>query len=1115
MFRDFSEKNIVLFDGAMGTAIQKINPDNSIWQGKNGCNEFLNLSAPDIICDIHREYFAAGADVAVTNTFGAISSVLSEYGLQDKVAEINKSAVNIARKAAQGFENKFVALSLGPGTKLASLGHTTYDELYSQYLQQAEAGIEADLFIVETSQYIIQIKAAVNACHHAARNYSKDMPIIVSFTVEQNNALLTGSDISAIAAVIRGLDVYALGLNCAMGPDMMKAPLQKLTQHWGGRLYLSPNAGLPETIDGKTIYPMDADKFGAVMGEILSEFPISITGGCCGTDYTHIKAVRNVIDSESQRVNCASSYDYTGEAASLYTAQSLTQSPAPAIIGERANATGSKAFREMLLADDIDGINALCKHQEETGAHFIDLSLAYAGRNEADDYSKIVPILNSSLTTPLVIDSTDPEVVLAAIKRYSGKPIINSVNLEDGGVKMRRMLDIVKDHPACMVALTIDEKGMAQTSAEKAAIACRLYKIWVEEYGFPPQDLIIDALTFSVGSGDETLRNSAAETIDAIKVIKTTLSGVKTVLGVSNVSFGLSAQSRPALNSVFLSEAVKAGLDVAIVHPSKLIAVSSLSDHDLNHCLDLVYGREGSLAKFISHFASYSVEPVEEDVSLTAEEALRSKIIKGDKASLKDIIDKVAENMAAEDIINNLLFPAMQEVGELFGQGKMLLPFVLQSAEAMKTAVSILEPRLKKSDSASKGDIVLATVQGDVHDIGKNLVDIIMSNNGYKVYNLGIKVPVSEMIEKALETKASAIGMSGLLVKSTQIMKENIDEISKRIPHIKIMLGGAALTEKFVKESCAPLMPGKVFYCRDAFDNISVMDGSRKPVQESLGTMINDSKQNNDKPTITLSSADIPMAPFFGTKVVENINIEDVFEYLNKASLFTSSWGYKRKTDNDKEYDEMLKKIIFPEFNALKNRIINDCAIEPKAIYGYFRAKKNGDCVKIYNENSPYHITSFRFPVRKTAPYITIADYFSDSDDIIDIMPMQIVTLGTKPVEYCRQLFKGDNYKDYFMLHGLFTELADALAELIHRKIRMELKIDTQDAKTMDGILSGKYRGKRYSFGYPMAPETEHNKTVAGLLGASRIGVEINDTYQMVPEYTTSAVIVHHPDAIY
>ncbi len=1114
MFKDFARSRIVLFDGAMGTAIQKADLPDEIWEGKNGCNEFLNISSPETILAIHRRYFEAGADVAVTNTFGAIRSVLAEYGLENSVSEINKKAVETARKAACGMENKFVALSVGPGTKLASLGHTSYGELYAQYAEQAEAGIDADLFIVETAQDMLQMKAAVNACRDAAAKYSKDMPVIVSFTVEQNNALLTGSDISAVAAVMGGLNIYALGLNCAMGPDMMKAPLSKLAGCWGGRLYLSPNAGLPETVDGKTVYPMDDENFGAVMEDILSRFPVRITGGCCGTDETHIRALRSIIDKNPARRE--TDYKYPGLAASLYTAVSLEQSPAPAMIGERANATGSKAFRELLLAEDIDGITALCKNQEEGGAHFIDLSLAYAGRDERRDYKSVVPALNGALTAPLVIDSTDPDTVIAAAERYSGKPVINSVNLEDGGVKMRKMLDAVKKHPACVVALTIDENGMAQTCREKTAVAERIYKTWTEEYGFPPEDLIIDALTFSIGSGDETLNFAALETLSAIKEIKARLKGVKTVLGVSNVSFGLSPASRPVLNSVFLSEAVKAGLDMAIVHASKLIPASSVSGEDMNVCLNLINGKSGSLTAFIEHFASHKALEEEDNKILPPEEALPMKIIKGDKSGLGELIDKAAENMPAEDIINKMLFPAMQKVGELFGEGKMLLPFVLQSAETMKAAVSLLEPRLKKTEGTSKGTVILATVQGDVHDIGKNLVDIIMSNNGFKVHNLGIKVPVSDMIKKAIETGASAIGMSGLLVKSTKIMKENLEEISKTLPDIKIMLGGAALTGKFVNESCAPIMPDKVFYCRDAFDNIAAMNGKRKPAGiTEAKPVIREKPAENTAARDGVEAADIPSAPFFGVKELENVDMEDVFGYVNKASLFSGSWGYKKKGPKDGEYDEMLKKTVIPEYEALKNRIIKEKAAEPKVIYGYFKARKRDNAVELFSEHTEYPALTLRFPVRKTPPFVSIADYFYEGGDKFDVMPVQIVTLGPKPVEYCKKLFASDNYKDYYMAHGLFTELTDALAEFVHKRIRKELLIDESDAKSIDGILAGKYRGRRYSFGYPMAPDLENNASLACLLGAERIGVEVNGLYQMVPEYTTSAIVVHHPAAVY
>lgn len=1120
MFRKFAGENIVLFDGAMGSSIQRKDISESLWQGKNGCNEFLNLADPQTIYDIHKKYFEAGANVAVTNTFGAIKSVLAEYGLEDKVSEINAAGVEIAREAAKGYENAFVSMSIGPGTKLASLGHTTYDSLYEQYLEQALSA-DPDLYNIETAQDLLQMKAAVNACAQANKRKSKDTPILVSFTVEANGALLTGSDIAAVASVMRRLPVFTLGLNCSQGPDLLEKPLNKLSQIWAGNLYLSPNAGLPETVDCRTIYPMDGEIFGKIMQDVLIKYPLNMVGGCCGTDDTHIAELRRIIDKLSPELRNKkerkSSYVYTGSASSLYVETSLTQTPAPAMIGERANATGSKAFRELLLCGDIDGMIAVCKGQEDSGAHFIDLSAAYAGRKEIDDYITLVPLLNNALTAPLVIDSTDPEVVLASMKRYSGKPIINSVNFEDSGAKLHKMFDIVKEHPACMVALTIDEEGMAQNTERKFKIAERLYKTWTESYGFPPEDLIIDALTFSIGSGEESLRLAAVETLEAIRLIKQNLKGVKTVLGLSNVSFGLSPSSRPILNSVFLSEAVKAGLDTAIVHASKLMPITSLSKKDVEICMDLIYAKDGSLETFMEHFSNFKAETAEENKTLPPMEALPQKIMRGDKTGLDPIIDAILKEKSPEDIINQILFPAMQKVGEFFGEGRMLLPFVLKSAETMKAAVSILEPKMEKADGTSKGNVVIATVQGDVHDIGKNLADIIMTNNGFHVHNLGIKVPVNEMIKKAVEVKAEAIGMSGLLVKSTQIMKENIEEIVKILPDIKIMLGGAALTNKFVNESCAPIMPGKVFYCKDAFDNIGVMEGSKNPAKagDPAAIIEKEAKQRIEivEPETRPNAAEIPEPPFFGIREMENIKISDILPYVNKFSLFSSSWGYKQKNMSKEEYKELLETVALKEYEELCKKITESHAAKPKAVYGYFKTKAKGTAIEIYSEDGRNIVGVFEFPRRKQKPHYSLADYMSEKS--FDVLPMQIVTLGNAPVKYCETNFKKENYKDYYIAHGFFTSLTEALAEYTHAKIRKELGIDKNDAKTMNGILAANYRSKRYSFGYPLAPDMENNKLIGSLLKSENIGVHINDIFQMDPEYSTSAFIIHHPQAGY
>ncbi len=1102
MFREFINKNnVIIFDGAMGTSIQSADVEDKYWEGKNGCNEYLSVTYPELVEEIHRNYFMAGANVAVTNTFGAMASVLAEYGLEDRVAEINKAAVECAKRAKEGIDNTFISLSVGPGTKLATLGHTTYSALYDQYVEQISSVInDIDAVNIETCQDLLQVKAAVNAARDVADKAGKDLVINMSVTIEENGTLLTGTDISAVAALARGLNVDILGFNCAFGPDFMEKPISQLAKLWGGNLYLSANAGMPETVNGKTVYPMSADKFSEIVTNIVERYNVNIVGGCCGTTQEHIKKIARLKNTTVTK----NTYDYKGEASSLYTSTQLIQEPAPALIGERANATGSKAFREVLLAEDYDKVVAICAQQEDEGAHFIDLSTAYAGRSEIEDYNKIVPMLNTSLRAPIVIDTTDTECIKSSLEKYAGKPIVNSINFEDGGAKLHNILKTVKAHPACVVALTIDEKGMAQTADTKYNIAKRIYDVWVNEYKFSPEDLIFDTLTFSVGSGDETLKTAAIETIDAIKLIKQNLKGAKTVLGVSNVSFGLSAKSRPILNSVFLGEAVKAGLDMAIVHASKLTSVSALDKADIDACMNLIYNKGDALTEFINHFENFEVSATKEDLSaLTPSERLRNKIIKGDKSDMNALIDEVIKEIKAEDILNDILFPAMAHVGELFGSGKMLLPFVLQSAETMKTAVAILEPKFEKASGEKAGKVVIATVAGDVHDIGKNLVDIMMSNNGYEIHNLGIKVPVEDMIAKAREVNADAIGMSGLLVKSTHIMRDNIEKISKELPDVKIMLGGAALTAKFVEESCVPLMPGKVFHCRDAFDNIKVMKGDMLASQSRdklVIDMMEEAIENQDINPIEREK-NIPEKPFSGVKVLSNINVNDVFKYIDKKSLFSNAWGYKPKDGNMDEYDSMIKKVAEPEFRSLKESIIQANVVDAKVVYGYFNVRRAYRTLEVYGEGEyPKNVISF--PKRRAKPHNTIADYFIGDEGEFDILPIQIVTLGDKCADYCKKLFKAGNFKDYFMVHGMFTELTEALAEYMHARIRRELKIDNQ-------------RGTRYSFGYPLAPDLEYNEVIAKLLSADKIGVEVSEIYEMVPEYTTSAFIVHHSKASY
>jgi 5-methyltetrahydrofolate--homocysteine methyltransferase len=1117
-FVDFSKGRIILFDGAMGTNIQRYSISDDVWQGKNGCNEYLNIVAPNIIEEIHANFLDAGADVVETNSFGATRLVLSEYGLEELVYDINYSAARVARKAADRF-GKFVAGSIGPGTKLASLGHISYDDLYLMYYEQATALIDGkvDLFIIETCQDMLQIKAAINGCRKAMYEKNVDLPIMVSVTVETNGTLLTGSDLTAVAATIGSYPIFSLGINCALGPDMMYEPLNTLSSSWGGRISCMPNAGLPMNINGKFVYNMDPHRMGEIIDDLLKQFPISIIGGCCGTSYEHIKELRKVCD---RHIAPEPIRFYTkGVVSSIYTATTLHQDPPPALIGERANANGSKAFRELLLKEDFDGMLKIVKEQEDEAAHFVDICVAYAGRDEKKDMARFISMVNRMSMLPAVIDTTEPDVLEVALKRYSGKPIINSINFEDGGKKLHKVLNLIKGFPAAVIGLTIDEDGMAMTAERKLEVAKRIYHVFTEEYGYDPEDLIIDPLTFSIGSGDVTLRYAALQTLDAIRMIKNELNGVKTLLGLSNVSFGLAPKSRIILNSVFLKKAVEAGLDMAIVHASKILPEASISPDEFKLAEDLINGVEGALGRFIEFYSTKKDDDViinKNDMS--EEDILVMKLKKGDKTEIEVLLDSLLKRYTPYDIINNILMKGMQEIGELFGQGKMLLPFVLQSAEVMKKSVTYLEKFMEKKDTEPKGKVVLATVKGDVHDIGKNLVEIILSNNGYRVYNLGIKVPVEEMIEKAIEVGADAIGMSGLLVKSTIIMKENIEEIKRRGLKVRVLLGGAALTEGYVKNECAPIYEGKVYYCKDAFDAIAYLSEDNYE-NKNLQTSSIESKSENRVEKIIVkndfSSFIVPQPPFLGVKRVSLVNLNDVEKFLNKRTLWTNRWGYKKLKDQTiSEYEKMLSEIVKPEYDNIFQFVKQEKLVEMEVKYGYFRVVSDKDDVIILDDNDN-EIDRFSFPRQSKEPYLCLADYFKPlSKGIVDIMPIQIVTLGKRPVEFLMDL-KENKYKEYFLYHGFFTELTEALAEYWHRQIRYELGITENEPQSIEGILTNRYRGLRYSFGYPSCPDLEGNKKIIDLLDALEIGVNITETYQMVPEFTTSAIVVHSDKAKY
>lgn len=1136
-FRERVNKGLVLLDGAMGTELQRLDIDESAWDGRPGCSEVLNLTIPDAIRDIHLAYYQAGSDITETNTFGANKLVLGEYDLADRAREINRISATLVREAAEAANKAgderhlYVAGSMGPGTKLASLEQTDYDTLRDAYNEQALGLIEGgvDLFMIETSQDILQIKAAVNAIRDALDESGKDIPILVSVTIETTGTMLVGTELQAAITALTPLGIDYMGLNCATGPDRMAPYIHQLSEQFPGQIMVMPNAGMPENKNGEMVYTLEPEAFAKTVAGYVRDYGVRIAGGCCGTGPDFIRALQEatggLTPGERKPENKPA-------VASLFSARELAQDPPPLLIGERTNTNGSRKFRELLLANDWDGIVSVAMDQQQGGAHTLDVCVAYTGRDEAADMREAISRINRQITLPLVIDSTTPEVIELALKLHGGRAIINSINLEDGEPRADAICQLARRYGSALIALTIDEEGMAKTLERKIAVGKRLYDLAVTKNGLAPSDLIFDVLTFTLGSGDEAMKDAGRITLEAISKLKAELPGVFTVLGVSNISFGLAPHSRKILNSVFLHEAVEAGLDAAIINPKSIIPLYQINEEDRKFAQDLIYNRgENALIDFINHFDTRKddLHSEEEEKQLTVPEDIQQHVIRGNKSGLEELLETQREAQEPLAIINELLIPAMKIVGDLFGKGEMQLPFVLQSAEVMKFGVGILEQYMEKQDASLQKQIVLATVRGDVHDIGKNLVDIILSNNGFKVHNIGIKVEAEAMIEKIQEVNADALGMSGLLVKSTVAMKENIEEMHKRGVKVPVLLGGAALTRDYVDSTCAPLHDEPVVYCRDAFDGLRAMnllqDGNLDEAVQA--DRVRYSKRRPSRPAVKEASAEekieirsdinVPEPPFYGAKIREDFLLDEVFSYLTESVLFRGRWGFRRgKMDKD-AFDELLENEARPELERLKTQAREQKLFRPKAVYGYYPCQSDGDAVIIYDpENTDRELTRFDFPRQKSGPGLCVADFFKSRDSgEMDLMPLQVVTIGSDAARHSQELYANNEYREYLLFHGLSVESAEALAELLHKQIRSELGIDQEDGSGIEDFVVQKYRGSRYSFGYPACPDLEGNQRMFTLLHPEEIGVELTDDLQMTPEQTTSAFIVHHPQAKY
>ena len=1133
--------------------LQAANPTLEDFQNHEGCNEILNVSRPDIVRSVHNEYLTAGVDAIETNTFGANWSNLADYGIEDRIYELAFEGGRIAREAADSFSTpekpRFVLGSLGPGTKLPSLGHTTYENLKIAYYTAAKGLSDSgcDALLVETSQDLLQVKAAINGCRQAIGETEQDIVLIAQVTVETTGTMLLGSEIGAALNTLEPMGIDLIGLNCATGPTEMSEHLRYLSKNAKVAISVMPNAGLPVLGANGASYPLGPDELALAIEGFVNDYGISLVGGCCGTTPEHLSAVVNKVSGKpiAQR-----SPELDPGASSLYQYVPFRQDKTYLAIGERTNANGSRAFRDALLAEDWEKCVEIARDQIRDGAHMLDLSVDYVGRDGAADMSQLASRFATASTLPIVLDSTEPAVIKAGLEHLGGRCVINSVNYEDGDgptSRFAKIMPLVKEHGASVVALTIDEEGQARDADWKLRVARRLIIDLRDNWGMNVGDILIDCLTFPIATGQEETRKDGIETIDAIRRLKDEFQDVQTTLGVSNVSFGLNPAARVVLNSVFLHECVQAGLDSAIVHPSKITPMVRIDERQKQVALDLIYDRRifdgqectyDPLQEFLQLFdgvelATSKNARAEALAALPLYERLQRRIIDGEKVGLEtDLKEAMALGTPPLEIINTHLLEGMKIVGELFGKGEMQLPFVLQSAEVMKTAVAVLEPFMEKTGDEGRGTMLLATVKGDVHDIGKNLVDIILTNNGYRVVNIGIKQTINQIIDGAVESNADAIGMSGLLVKSTVIMKENLQEITARGLDQKwpIVLGGAALTRAYVEQDLAALFPGEVRYARDAFEGLRLMDSIMAVKRGEPGAALpalrerkvaNTRVKSEDLPIDTrrsdvASDVDIPNPPFFGSRVVKGIQLSDYAGMLDERALFVGQWGLK---GNRGEYENMVEAEGRPRLRSLLNEVQSSGWLNAAVVYGYFPCYSEGnDLVILHHEGEKKgeERTRFTFPRQTRDRRLCISDFFASKDsDKRDVVAFHVVTMGSTVSEAAAKLFAANNYREYLELHGLSVQLTESLAEHWHARIREELSVKSEDSSDLQGILDQGYRGSRYSFGYPACPDLEQQVQLCELLDPVRIGVELSAEFQLHPEQSTSAIIVHHPEAKY
>ena len=1162
-FLDLVAERVVVYDGATGTWLQTQNltADDFGGDALEGCTDYLGITRPDVIRALHTAYFEVGADVVETNTFGAFGVPLGEYDLAHRSHEIAKANALLAREVADSFSTpdrkRYVAGSLGPGTKAPSLDQIRFAELRDHYQVAAEALLEGgvDLFILETHFDLLALKASVIAARRAMAKVGRQVPIQAQVTMELTGRMLVGTEIAAALAAIDPLQVDIIGLNCATGPAEMGEHVRHLSHHARMPISVLPNAGLPSVVDGQMHYDLTPAELEAHQRRFVEELGVQVIGGCCGTTPEYIQLLA---DMAPNLTPAPRNPVHEPSVTSIYSPVALHQDTSFLMIGERTNANGSRKFREAMLEGDYDTCTAMATQQVKEGAHVLDVCVDYVGRDGTADMDEVAKRFATQANAPLVLDSTEPEVIEAGLQWVGGRAIVNSANLEDGyaeGSRLDRVFKLAKEYGAAVICLCIDEEGQARDVEWKVRVAHRIADLAVNTYGLETSDLIFDALTFPLSTGGDDLRGDAMATIEAIRRIKAEIPGCFTTLGVSNVSFGLSPAARHVLNSVFIHECVEAGMDSAIVHASKILPLSRIPEEQRNVALDLIYDRRGAagvlsdgddaydpLTRLLDIFADVKVQTVEkEDRSgWPVGQRLHHRIIDGDRDGLTDDLDQaMAEGITPLAIINEHLLGGMKVVGELFGSGEMQLPFVLQSAETMKTSVAYLEPHMEKVEGdEGKGRIVLATVKGDVHDIGKNLVDIILTNNGYEVHNLGIKVGIAEMIEKALEVKADAIGMSGLLVKSTLIMRDNLQELNAReLAHIPVLLGGAALTRSYVERDLRDIYDGRLFYGKDAFEGLRVMDRlgeirrdpaaddpdwGRVPSESKVPSRLHDGPTAEELAALPARSPEVEIdnpvfvPPFTGSRIVKGIPLDDIAAYLNETTLFRNQWGYRPE---DGEDDAAFKERVRPLLREQLAKARADDLLVPQVVYGYWPANGDGtDLVVWADESRDTEVTRFPFPRSTRDPHLCIADFFRPIEsDEVDYVAFQIVTMGERVSARTKELFDADQYNDYLMLHGIGVEMAEALAEYWHRRVREEWGFADEDGPSLAGLFRQQYRAGPYPWGSPACPDLADNERVAHLLDAARIGIEVNEEtgFQFQPEQSTSAIICHHPRAKY